>query len=115
MARDTTEKQNLKSAGKQVVVNEKEKDLVLANDETVGADSDIKYETGGSGSGEICKAVIDKKSGYGFVCITDDSGYASPRYNTNPDQEAGYIVLDIGPGQTCMRYGSCAVLYILRS
>ncbi|KAK0113087.1 hypothetical protein ONS95_014792 [Cadophora gregata] len=113
MARRTRDKQNLKSAGEQVISDRQ--DLVLAGDESTGADNGISFETGGSESGGICQAVIDKKSGYGYVCITDASGYVSPEYRTGPDQEAGYMVVDIAPGQRCMRYGSCAVLYILRS
>jgi len=114
MARTKKDKQNLKSAGEQVISGRQ--DLVLAGDESTGADNGISYEIGGSESGGICKAVIDKKSGYGYVCITDASaGYVSPEYRTSPDQEAGYMVVDIAPGQRCMRYGSCAVLYILRS
>ncbi|KAF8846833.1 hypothetical protein BDZ45DRAFT_812026 [Acephala macrosclerotiorum] len=114
MARRTTDKQSLKSAGEQIISGRQ--DLVLAGDESTGADNGISYETGGSSSGDICMAVIDKKSGYGYVCVTDESaGYASPRYRTGPDQEVGYMVVEIAPGQNCMRYGSCAVLYILRS
>ena len=88
---------------------------MLDSNETVGADNGVAFETGGSGLGEICGAVIDKKSGTGFVCVSDQSSdYVSPRYQTGPS-ETGYVVVEVKPGQTCMRYGSCAVLYIRRS
>lgn len=90
--------------------------MVLKGAESTGGDTEINYETGGYGSGDICQAVIDKKSGNGYVCIIDEStGSASEHYRTVPDQAPGYKLVEIEAGQKCMRYGSCAVLYIVRS
>ncbi|KAF8864487.1 hypothetical protein BDZ45DRAFT_684894 [Acephala macrosclerotiorum] len=107
MARTDTDRENLKRAARQWIGGRQ--DLVLASDEAAGADTSISYVTGGTGPGSVCKVVIDKNSGRGHVDIA-----TYPAIMTGP-KESGYSYEDIPPGQDCIVYGSCAVLYIYYS
>ncbi|KAG4428344.1 hypothetical protein IFR05_016169 [Cadophora sp. M221] len=87
--------------------------LALADDEVVGTDDSVVWETGGVDRGQVYMVVVDKQSGTGFVQVTKE-GYIGPYVTVGPG-ETGYETVKIGQGQHCMVYHSCAVFYIIRA
>ena len=82
--------------------------MVLEDTETVGADTSVTYRTGGSISGDICGAIVDKRSGAGGKTEV----YGTAVVKTGPDEPAEYVWIPIRSGQDCWTLGSGAVIYV---
>jgi len=84
--------------------------LKIDDYETTG--DNIVYITGGSKPGDVCKVMIDRKSGSHTGRVTIGG---RPAIYTGPELSgADYQLEDIGDEEICMIWGSCTVLYIKR-
>ncbi|KAF7874028.1 hypothetical protein EAF04_002700 [Stromatinia cepivora] len=112
MARTAEDKQRFREIARQAISHQS--DLRLGDDEEVDVNTALNYVRGGNNSGEICGAVVDRKSGQGYVClhqrgtISDD-----PKVSTGPNEE-GYEYFEISDMQGFFVFGSAAVLYVYR-
>ncbi|KAJ8062522.1 hypothetical protein OCU04_009050 [Sclerotinia nivalis] len=112
MARTIEDKQRLREIARQAISHQS--DLRLGDDEEVDVSTALNYLRGGNNSGEICGAVVDRKSGQGYVCLHQRGTISEdPKISTGPNEE-GYEYFEISDMQGFFVFGSAAVLYVYR-
>jgi hypothetical protein len=76
----------------------------------------LNYIPGGNLPGDIFGAVVDRKSGQGYVCLYQRGTISSnePKISTGPNDE-GYKYFEIEDDQGFFVCGAAAVLYIYRN